>query len=265
MPDVVARQHDGRGMTADLSSICAMAVMAKAPRPGHVKTRLQSVLSPDEAAALGAAFLLDTTSNLHAAAALAPIHPFVAYAPAGQEARFDGHIAPGTRLILADGIEGDGPGVEGFGRSLLHASRGLLALGYGAACVVNADGPTLPTAYLVHAAQRLLSPGRRALIGPAEDGGYWLLGMQQPEAGLYAGISWSTDVVAAETRARAAGLGLTLEEAGTWYDVDDRESLARLVRELGRGAQGGIEPFPAPATARAVLAISLADRLRQAA
>ncbi|MBC7799630.1 MAG: DUF2064 domain-containing protein, partial [Gemmatimonadaceae bacterium] len=75
--------------------------MAKAPRPGQVKTRLQTVLEPEEAAALSAAFLRDVTANIQAAAAAAPIHGFVAYAPAGQEARFDGLLAPGTGLVLA--------------------------------------------------------------------------------------------------------------------------------------------------------------------
>lgn len=86
-----------------LSGLCAIAVMAKAPRPGHVKTRLQTVLTPDEAAQLGAAFLCDVTANLAEAARHAPLHSYVAYAPAGHEARFDGLLAPGTRMVLADG------------------------------------------------------------------------------------------------------------------------------------------------------------------
>src|SRR3954451_24867044 len=96
---------------SDNAGVCAIAVMAKAPRPGHVKTRLQSVLNADEAARLGAAFLRYITANLHEAARLAPIAPYVAYAPAGQEDRFEGVIAPGTQLVLADGSEGEAPGV----------------------------------------------------------------------------------------------------------------------------------------------------------
>ena len=240
-----------------LQHICAIAVMAKAPRPGHVKTRLQSLLSPDEAAAMGAAFLSDVTANLQAAAAQAPIHGYVAYAPAGQEARFEGLLAPGTRLVLADGSDGAAPGVEGFGRSLLHATRALLSMGYGAACVLNADSPTLPTAWLVRAATRLLAPGRRAVIGPAEDGGYWLLGMQRPEPELYAGIAWSTGVVAAQTVARAEGLGLEIESLGAWFDVDDPEGLARLLAPAA-----GDAPYAAPATRRCMAALGLAARLR---
>ncbi len=243
-----------------LASVCAIAVMAKAPRPGHVKTRLQAVLAPDEAARLGGAFLQDVTSNLRAAAALASIHPFVAYAPAGQEARFDGLLAPGTRLILADGADGDAEEVEGFGRCLLHGIRALLALGYGAACLLNADSPTLPTRLLADAARRLLRPGRRAVLGPADDGGYWLIGMQAAEASLFARIAWSTEGVAAATLQRATEAGLAADVLDTWYDVDDREGLQRLLHELASPAAGA-HPYPAPATTACVDALGLRARL----
>lgn len=235
--------------------------MAKAPRPGHVKTRLQTVLEPDEAAAIGAAFLCDVTANIQAAARHAPIHGFVAYAPAGQEARFDGLLAPGTGLVLADGTGGDAPGVEGFGRCLLHAVRALLDRGYGAACVLNADSPTLPTALLVDGARALLSPGRRAVLGPADDGGYWMLGMQSAEPALFADIAWSTDTVAETTLRRADGIGLPVVTLDTWFDVDDRAGLERLVRDLAAPAAG---PFAAPATAGCVAAMRLTERLRSA-
>ena len=235
--------------------------MAKAPRPGHVKTRLQCVLSPHEAAQVGAAFLGDVTANVLAAAEAAPVHGYVAYAPAGQEARFEGVVAPGSRLVLADGAEGDAPGVEGFGRSLLHAMRALLGMGYGAACVLNADSPTLPTAWLADAARRLLAPGRRAVIGPADDGGYWLLGLQTPEPGMFARIPWSTDAVAAVTAERAREMSLPLHRLGAWFDVDDRDGLERLVRGLGRPGHGADAPFAAPSTACCMAALGLRERL----
>ena len=246
----------------NLASTCAIAVMAKAPRPGHVKTRLQGLLTADEAAALGAAFLTDTTTNLAAAARIAPIHPYVAYAPAGQEARFDGLLAPGTRLILADGVTApppDSPGVEGFGRILLHAVTGLFALGYGAVALLSADSPTIPTAWLVHAAQRILAPGARTVLGPAEDGGYWLIALQTPEPTLFARIGWSTGTVAAATIARAAEIPLPLETLGTWFDVDDRASLARLMDASAAGA------FAAPASMALIDRFGLRDRLTAAA
>ena len=249
-------------LTADKGSQCAIAVMAKAPRPGHVKTRLQSVLEPAEAARLGAAFLRDITENLREAARVAPIAPFVAYAPLGQEARFDGLLAPGTALVLADGAAGDAPGVEGFGRVLLHATRSLLAMGYGAACVLNADSPTLPTALLVRAAERLLAPGVRAVLGPADDGGYWLLGLQRAEPMVFAEIAWSTERAAADTVARAAAAGLPMEILGRWYDVDDRDALVRLAAELDGTVSGTMAPYRAAATAECLASLRIAERLR---
>ncbi len=99
--------------------------------------------------------------------------------------------------------------------------RRLFATGFGAACLVNSDSPTLPTALLIQAARALLAPGERVVLGPAEDGGYYLLGMKQPHAHLFADIAWSTSSVAAATHARAVALGLDVVTLPAWYDVDD--------------------------------------------
>ena len=243
-----------------LSETVAIAVIAKAPRPGHVKTRLQSVLRPEEAAQLGKAFLQDTLANLTLAATEAPIAPFIAYAPAGEEARFDGILPPGAELILADGTKGDAPGVEGFGRVLLHATRALLARGYGAVCVLGADSPTLPTAELVRAA-RLLLAGTDAVFGAADDGGYWLLGLREPHPAPYARIAWSTDRAAADTITRLAEAKLATEHLARWYDVDDAASLARLLAELDRPGPA----YPALHTQETLATLRIKERLHQAA
>jgi uncharacterized protein len=205
--------------------------MAKAPQEGLSKTRLCPPLDYAAAAALSAAFLRDTTESMVAAARLAPIVPYAAYAPLGAEDVLRPHLAPGTRLLLADGSPAMPAGVDGFGRCLLHALQGMLAEGHDAACVLSSDGPTLPTERLVEAASLLLAPGCRAVLGPAEDGGYYLLGMRTAHAVLFADIAWSTASVADQTRARARSLGLPLVELDPWYDVDDAASLATLLGE----------------------------------
>ncbi len=236
--------------------------MAKAPRPGFCKTRLTPPLSAEQACELSRAFLHDITSNLFAAARHAPITPVVAYAPAGDEALFDGILAPGTRLLLADGT-GDMPaGITGFGRCLLHAVRTLLAEGFASVCVLNADSPTLPTAHLVQAANLLANPGTGAVMGPAEDGGYYLLGMRAPHARLFSDIAWSTDMVAEQTRARAHAAGLPLTELPLWYDVDDAAALRRLL--AGAEAPGSLA-YHAPTTTSCVGRLGLAEQLSQAA
>ncbi|WP_216850881.1 DUF2064 domain-containing protein [Acidisphaera sp. L21] len=229
--------------------------MAKAPRAGHSKTRLSPPLSPEEARQMSAAFLRDITENIRLASQQADITGYVAYAPAGYEGLFDGVLAAGTKLVLADGAGEMPVGVDGFGRCLLHATRALFARGHDSVCVLNSDSPTLPTACLVEAAQRLQA-GDRAVLGPAEDGGYYLLGMTSDYDELYAGIDWSTAEVAAQTRAAAAAIGLQMPELAGWYDVDDRLSLARLIDDLASGVG-----FGAPATASQIAALGLRNRL----
>jgi len=234
---------------------CAIAVMAKAPQPGRSKTRLVPPLTPAQAAGLSAAFLRDITENVLAAGRLARIQGYVAYAPLGLEALFDGHLAAGTGLLLADGSTEMSFRVQGFGRCLLHAIKSLLDEGYGSACVLNSDSPTLPTAILRHAAQLLAAPGDRAVLGPADDGGYYLLGLKSAHAHLFEDIAWSTDQVAEQTALRARQIGLELVMLPNWYDVDDANSLFRLIDGLDRPQthpatphHSAPEPFAAPAT-----------------
>jgi rSAM/selenodomain-associated transferase 1 len=238
---------------------CAIAVMAKAPRAGAVKTRLIPPLTAEAATALSASFLRDVTENIALAARDAAISGYVAYAPAGFEALFDGMLAPGTRLVLADGSGDAPPRVHGFGRCLLHAARGLFAAGYASVCLLNSDSPNLPTALLRQAARVLATPGERVVLGPAEDGGYYVLGMKAPHAHLFADIAWSTSDVADATRARARKIGLDVVELATWYDVDDAAALARFFRDLDSAPDGDdLTPYAAPATAACVARLGLA-------
>jgi uncharacterized protein len=232
---------------------CAIAVMAKAPRPGLVKTRLVPPLSPSAACALSASFLRDITENIALAARVVEVHGYVAYAPAGFEATFDGMLANGTRLVLADGENIAIPGINGFGCSLLHAAQALFARGHHAVCLLNSDSPTLPTRLLVEAAKVLSEAGDRVVLGAAEDGGYYVIGIKAPHLHLFQDIAWSTAEVAAATRRRAASLDLPVIELDTWYDVDDAASLRRLCDELASA--------PGTATTRFYSARATADCL----
>lgn len=233
---------------------CGIAIMAKSPKPGRSKTRLCPPLTFEQAASLSSAFLKDTSENLTLSTRFASIAGYAAFTPAGSETELAEHLAPETGLILADGTGVSAPGVEGFGRCLLNAVDGIFSLGHATACVLSSDTPNLPTQYLVTAA-RLLADGdeRRVVLGGCDDGGYYLLGMNAPHAGLFADIAWSTDSVAQATRQRARALGLELFELPIWYDIDDAASLAQLTTDLG-----GLG-YAAPATQRAILDLGLAD------
>jgi uncharacterized protein len=98
--------------------------------------------------------------------------------------------------------------------------------------VLNSDSPTLPTAFLVEAAEALARPGDRAVLGPSSDGGYYLLGLKTSHRRLFEDIAWSTERVAEQTLQRAAEIGLEVYRLPAWYDVDDVGSLRRLQSEL---------------------------------
>lgn len=247
-----APEKSGRGKAAS----CAIAVMAKAPVTGRVKTRLVPPLAPEEARLLSTAFLRDTVEIIRLAGEAAQIAGYIAYAPAGSEALFDDIRTERTGLVLADGAIEAPAAVQGFGKCLLHAARALSDRGYGAVCLLNADSPTLPVQVLRDAAAALARPGR-IVLGPAEDGGYYLLGMRQPHPTLFADVAWSTGEVADQTRARAASLGLETVTLPTWYDVDDRSALRRLLAELPGSSVGR-------ATAACVARLGLAARLADA-
>jgi uncharacterized protein len=244
------RTYGPEGVAFGSTRSCAIGVMAKSPRPGHSKTRLCPPLRPEQAARLSAAFLRDTTESIAAAALSAPIAGYAAYAPFGTEEALAPHLASGTSRVLADGSTPAPQGVEGFGRCLLHAIQQLFAAGHIAACVLSSDTPTLPTDILVSAATALLAGNeRRVVMGACDDGGYYLLGMRLPHAGLFADITWSSSSVAATTRTRIAELGLDLVELPLWYDIDDAAALERLVREN--------DGYAAPWTRRALRTLGL--------
>lgn len=235
--------------------------MAKAPLGGCVKSRLVPPLSVEEAAALAGAFLADVTANIVAAGHQASIQGYIAFAPSGTEALFEGIAAAGSHYVLADGSQTCPTAVEGFGRCLLHAAQALFDQQYASVCLLNADSPTLPTSYLTRAADILAAPGERVVLGPASDGGYYLIGMKAPHACLFQDVAWSTDSVAEQTRLRARGHGLDVVELPPWYDVDDAASLERLLVELASLRANGAQklgPFPAPATSRCVARLGLA-------
>lgn len=223
-----------------------IAVMAKASAAGRTKTRLMPALSGEEAAALNTSFLRDVAGNLLAAGRQAPIHGYMAYGPPGSGPFFDAIMPPGIGRI--ESWIGD------FGECLFHAVTELFTAGHHAACVLNADGPTLPTSLLVDLAAALAAPGDRAVLGPSSDGGYYVLGLKAPHRRMFADIAWSTERVADQTLERAGEIGLPVHVLPLWYDVDDALSLRTLYGELfeGRAFDRDLQPFEASHT-RALL------------
>jgi uncharacterized protein len=210
------------------NTTCGIAFMAKASAPGRAKTRLVPPLTFDEAAALNTAFLQDVADNvLLAARNVAPhagIAGYAAFGPPGTEDFFH-HTLPAAIGLI-------GAWLPNFGDCLLHTIQEIFARGHGSAVVLNADSPTLPTAFLIETAEALAQPGDRAVLGPSSDGGYYLLGLKTAHRRLFEDIAWSTERVAEQTLERAREIGLEVYRLPVWYDVDDVESLRRLQDEL---------------------------------
>lgn len=239
----------------------ALGIMCKAPVDGACKTRLCPPLTTTEAAAVSRCFISDVADVIRG---VSPGGGVAVYTPKGAEPAFEGVLPPGFGMLAQRGVD--------LGERLLHASEDLLAAGYLGVCLINSDSPTLPAALLRQAMAALRQPGERIVLGPAIDGGYYLIGLKTAHATLFRDIAWSTSQVLAQTLARAAGLDLPVVMLPCWYDVDDLGSLQLLLHELFGGrnplAADGLAGAPAPnsrACLEALLRTSEASRFGFAA
>jgi rSAM/selenodomain-associated transferase 1 len=207
--------------------------MAKAPRPGKVKTRLSPPLTPEQSSALNICFIKDTTENIHQVTQASPSAGVVAYTPVGDEAAFEGLLPPGFQLLGQRG--------EGFGERLLYVCEDLFSCGFSAVCLIDSDSPTMPQEALQQAVESLSREGDRMVIGGSDDGGYYLIGVKRVHAQLFERIDWSTDRVFAQTLERAGEIALETELLPAWYDVDDAATLERLRLELAEGVTEGYD------------------------
>lgn len=224
-----------------LQSLCALAVMAKAPRPGKVKTRLSPQLTPEQAATINTCFLKDTAANIGSLAESCGGAGVISYTPVGDEYLFEGLLPQKYRLIAQRG--------DGFGERLLATAQDLLACGFSSVCLIDSDSPTVPREAFAMAVAALRSPGDRIVLGPSQDGGYYLIGMKQAHTEIFTDITWSTSDVFAETVDAVRAIGVELVTLPLWYDVDDAETLAILRRELLAGLQPDFTSLPGfPAT-----------------
>ncbi len=201
---------------------CALALMAKVPFAGEVKTRLTPPLDPEEAAILSTCFLRDMTTNLADLKANGT-EAVVLYTPADAETLLR-DLLPGFRFFAQHG--------ETLGERLVNAAAELLSSGFESVCLINSDSPTLPGEILTTATSILAQEGDRVVLGPSQDGGYYLIGLKRPHRYLFERIAWSTADVLANTIERAAEINLPVDLLPVWYDVDDAATLRLLCEEL---------------------------------
>jgi rSAM/selenodomain-associated transferase 1 len=216
-------------MPAEIADgVCALAVMTKAPRAGDVKTRLVPPLTHDEAAQLNRSFLRDIATAISTAigetAAEKNALGVAVYTPTGAEADYE-NILPEKFLLIPQ--RGDR-----FDDRLVFAAEDLFKVGFASVCLINSDSPTVPAENFSQAVELLQLSGDCIVLGPSDDGGYYLIGLKKLHRKVFEQIDWSTERVLEQTRQRAAEIGVEVKLLPTGYDVDDRATLRRLCGEL---------------------------------
>jgi len=233
----ILKPHEGKQVSAE---VCALAVMTKAPQPGRVKTRLTPPLSPEEAASLNTCFLRDTAAAIANTVEGARALGIGVYTPVGAEGAYEGILPPEFALVPQRG--------DAFGERLAAATEDLLSIGFDSLCLIDSDSPTVPESTFSEAVEVLSRDSDTIVLGPSDDGGYYLVGLKKAHRRLFERIEWSSERVLQQTVAAAAELGVPVHLLPPWYDVDDRATLHRLCREFF-DTNGNINRgFAAPAT-----------------
>jgi rSAM/selenodomain-associated transferase 1 len=213
--------------------LCALAVMTKAPQAGRVKTRLVPPLTPEEAAELNKCFLRDTAAAISSACSRRPVgdegktaraSAIAVYTPVGAESAYTDILPADFSLLPQRGDE--------FGERLYLAVEDLFKCGFDSLCLIDSDSPTVPAENFEQAVGLLSTTEDRVVLGPSDDGGYYLIGMKKPHRHLFEQIDWSTERVLNQTMQRATEIGIEVKLLPTGYDVDDDVSLRRLCNEL---------------------------------
>jgi len=192
----------------------ALIVFARSPKSGQVKSRLTSLITPREAANIYRAFLKDSLKQFAS-------------------------LGVAVRLYMSDEKELDFPVYgatilrqhgDDLGKRMQHAFTETAETGYEQIVIIGTDHPTLPDAYIQSAFDALLNIPTVS-IGPTEDGGYYLLGMNPYTHGLFDGMVYSRSDVYRLTLERAYHSGTNIVELPEWYDVDTPDDLKRLIAD----------------------------------
>lgn len=196
----------------------ALAIMSRVPSP-EGKSRLKELLKPEQREQLQWAFLLDTLDKVKR---LPEFTCFVAATPAVQAGKMKAAAGPGVEVVLQP--EGN------LGYRMLSVIRQLFQRGYSPIILIGADVPALPPASLLEAMKLL--ERFQLVFGPAMDGGYYLIGMRNPDDRVFQNIAWGTDSVLRDTLVICDSHNLTRGMLGCLRDVDRPADLLALAEEL---------------------------------
>jgi len=211
----------------------ALLVFAKLPEPGKVKTRLIPALGKDGACSLYQAFLKDSIIQYTRLALEVGYTPYLFVTPSEAVSFFENSCDTltseiGTNNAWQVRLQSQGD----LGARMKDAFAGLFAQNHDACWIIGTDHPTLPDAYVVDAFRYL--DQYDAVIGPADDGGYYGLGLQRRMDFLFEDIPWSTEQVLSTTKLRMQNNRVNYYPIKPWYDVDEPADMYRLKRDLDK-------------------------------
>ncbi len=193
----------------------ALLIFAKEPRPGKSKTRMTPPLTPDQAAALSSAFIGDT---LTAASQVDEADVYLFYTPPAGLPRFQKMIPEGIRLVLQEGAD--------LRERCIHSVSFSFDQGYERIVQIGTDTPQIRSEHIREAFALLNDCDM--VLGPANDGGYYLLALSRPEIALFGGVEMGTERVCTKMLAHAETLGLSIRLLPEWIDADTFEDLRLL-------------------------------------
>ena len=237
------RVVDPRRAAKNFDGCSALALMTKAPRAGQVKTRLVPPLTNEEAAQLNRCFLQDTGAAISVCCSslIVPkpgrpiVHGVAVYTPVGSESDYSDILPADFSLLAQRG--------RNFGERLYFAAEDLFNCGFESVCLIDSDSPTIPAENFARAVELLSLPGNHIVMGPCDDGGYYLIGLKQLHREVFEEIEWSSERVFEQTRQRATQIGVAVHELPRGFDVDDNATLHRLCDELfGKNARDNVAP-----------------------
>ncbi len=198
----------------------ALIVFAKLPAAGRVKTRLTPELSEQEAADLYEAFLLDALESY----LTLDVDVRLYFAPSAAKLDF---------AFIGEGVDVFDQRGDDLGTRMASAFNDTFAAGYDRVAIIGTDHPTLPRSFIDDAFSSLSRP-KSVTIGPAEDGGYYLLAMNGFIPEIFRGVTYSHANVFSEARDRIAASGASLTVLPEWYDVDTPAQLRRLCADIAK-------------------------------
>jgi len=195
-----------------------IAVMLKYPDAGAVKTRLAPAISSEDAAGLCRCFIVDTFANI---APVCSTDVFAAFTPTEAEQDVKDLVPPDVSLMAQEGHD--------LGSRLTRVFERLFDAGYSSVVVIGSDSPDIPAAYIEDAFAQLEGAGGRLVLGPAKDGGYYLVGMNGFLSAPFIDIPWSTASVLEATLAAARAHSIAVTLLRRWHDIDEPDDMAVLV------------------------------------